>query len=73
MIIKYILNILIATDQWFNTLLLGSPDETISSRLWRNYPNSLAYKFVNLLFFWESNHCDAHIENIEDSEDAIIK
>lgn len=33
MIKKYLVNILISIDQFFNTILGGDPDETISSRL----------------------------------------
>jgi hypothetical protein len=32
---RYLLNILISLDQFGNSLLLGDPDETISSRLGR--------------------------------------
>lgn len=31
---RYILNILIAIDQFFNTLIGGYPDETISASCW---------------------------------------
>lgn len=61
----YVLNLLIAVGQGINTLCGGSPDETISSacyrfgarippksRLWR-----WAYRGVNLLFFWQVDHC----------------
>lgn len=33
---EYIKNVLISVDQLVNTLLCGRPDETLSSRLYRN-------------------------------------
>lgn len=33
---KYIKNVLISLDQLVNTVLCGRPDETLSSRLYRN-------------------------------------
>lgn len=55
---------LIAIDQLFNTILGGWPDETLSSRIWRNvsvpHPKKRwkwALWAVNHLFFWQRNHC----------------
>ena len=62
----YIENILIAFDQLINTILLGSPDETISSRLSRNRDvgfTKYGYVFVNKLFFWQDNHCKMSYES----------
>lgn len=40
MLKKYLYNILISLDQLGNTILGGDPDETISSRLGKNYRDS---------------------------------
>ncbi|MGY0399458.1 MAG: DNA helicase UvrD [Ostreibacterium sp.] len=58
------LQILIAIDQLFNTLLAGWADETLSSRSYRNAvldanPKKrwrFSYHFINALFF-NKNHC----------------
>ena len=59
---QYILNLLIAFDQLINTIFFGNPDETISSRVGRKYPNSSFARFINAIFFWQKNHV---IESIE--------
>ena len=54
---------LIAFDQFINTLVwlksegFGMADETLSARAWRLRKDSKAYKVINLLFFWQPNHC----------------
>jgi hypothetical protein len=55
-ILKYILNILLGFDHLCNALTLGDPDETISARLGRRYPESIVSKIVNILFFWQPGH-----------------
>jgi hypothetical protein len=78
-IAKWLLNILISIDQLVNTIFGGSPDETISSRLGRNYPNSVLAKFVDLLFFWQSRdkaikrHVINAIENEYAYKGAVLK
>ena len=66
--LNFLLNILIAIDQVINTVVwlksegFGLPDETLSARAWRLRNDSHAYKIINTLFFWQSNHClDAFI------------
>ena len=62
---KYVYCNLIAADQLFNAAIGGAPDETLSSRIYRNaclkpHPRrrwSMALKVVNALFFWQKNHC----------------
>ena len=62
---NWIINILISLDQLVNTIFLGYPDETVSSRAWRrategsrfwtgmrSFIDSLAY-----LIFNRVNHC----------------
>lgn len=62
---KYAINVLIAIDQLFNALFYGDPDETISSRLGKNYKDSWMKKFVDWLFKWQKKpqgHSEASIE-----------
>jgi len=53
--------VLIAIDQLGNTLLAGTPDETLSARAHRrahaSYRWRITEKMINGLFFWEPNHC----------------
>jgi len=79
MIIKYLKNVFIATDQWINAVLLGGdPDMTISSRLGRNYKGTWMAKFVDWLFSWQKREgSTSHTENAaywedDNGEDAII-
>ena len=66
----YILNILIAFDQFVNVLFLGQPDETISSRAWRcKDANSfwrMMHSLINKLFFFQKDHCHkAYLAELE--------
>lgn len=63
---NYFRGILIALDQLANTLFRGWPDETLSSRCYRwdrdgqrHWPKRL----VNLMFFWQKDHCFSAYEN----------
>ena len=56
----YAMQVLIALDQLFNTLLGGWPDETLSSRCWRwsrdgvrDWPR----RIIDALPFWKAGHC----------------
>ena len=67
---QYIINILIAFDQFINVLLLGQPDETISSRAWRCKDVSSFWKVmrmsIDLLFFFQKEHCfNAYLAELE--------
>lgn len=64
----YLLNVAIAADQAVNALLAGAPDETLSSRAHRMQLKGHRYwgwtaKAINLLFFWEADHCRAAHES----------
>ena len=66
----YILNILIAFDQFVNVLCLGQPDETISSRAWRckdaNSFWGVMHSLINKLFFFQKDHCHkAYLAELE--------
>ena len=63
----YFKNIAIAADQLANAMIAGSPDETVSSRVYRGavlaaQPTRvalLAYRVINTLFVWQDDHCRA--------------
>ena len=63
-------NFLLAIDYVGNTLLGGSPGETISARAWRNRNKSrfwgLARKGIDRLFFFDGNHCEESFQSILD-------
>lgn len=67
---QYILNLLIAFDQFINVLFLGQPDETISSRAWcckdTNSFWSFMRKLIDTIFFWQKEHCfNAYLAELE--------
>lgn len=60
------IQILIAIDQFFNTLIAGYADETLSSRAYRHKKDgSRAWPawIIDHLFFWQDEHCKASYES----------
>lgn len=51
---KYLHNLFIAVDQLFNAVIGGWPDETYSSRMWREQ-NKIRIAILD--FFFGKNHC----------------
>ncbi len=56
------MNLLIAFDQLLNALLLGSPDETLSSRAYRTEQSGKIFgrlfrPLIDTLFFFDEKHC----------------
>jgi hypothetical protein len=50
----------IALDQLFNAIAGGYADETLSARSWRLQSTKPFYYLrpvVDILFFWDKNHC----------------
>lgn len=51
----------IALNQWVNTRMGGSADETLSARAWRLRLVSVRWRLarvvIDALFFWEEQHC----------------
>jgi len=75
---KYIWNILISIDQFFNTLFGGDPDETISSRVgkWTETGKhecgikKIVYCIVhNITELFEKDHLKKHIERDEGNDE----
>lgn len=59
---SYLLNLAIALDQCANTVLLGSPDETLSSRAYRSDRDEKVFgrlfrPAIDFVFFWQERHC----------------
>ncbi len=70
---RWLRNIGIAFDQFWNAVTLGDPDETVSSRLGKaakrgNRFALLACRLLNRLF--RSEHCTEAIEQDEGGESA---
>lgn len=66
----YLLKVAIAADQFVNAVLGGQPDETISSRVWRNsikgyWYARVAVRVLDTVFGWlgDSDHCRSSYEN----------
>lgn len=60
--LQYLLNIAIWFDQGVNVFLLGSPDETLSSRAYRADRDNKIFgrvfrPIIDTLFFWQKKHC----------------
>ncbi len=63
---KYFWNILISIDQFFNTLMGGDPDETISSRAAKSRDTNVAADMLcYILDKLDANHCEDSIEEDE--------
>lgn len=59
---QYLLNNAIAFDQQVNTLLGGSPDETLSARAYRTEQHGKVFgrffrPLIDALFFFDKEHC----------------
>jgi hypothetical protein len=72
-VITYLFNLLIAVDQFFNALLGGNPDETISSRVGKKVTTSpfafVVGGWINSIFFWQKDHVKESIEHDENDVD----
>jgi len=68
---KWVWNILIALDQLANAILLGDPDETISSRAGKQqHERSWAKHLCKFLNWLDTNHCKESIEH-DEGKDAV--
>ena len=79
LVFRYFWNILISVDQFFNTVLGGDPDETMSSRFgkWLKLPHTkvrwkIAYVICRVLHVLDSGHCDKSIEE-DEGDNAVIR
>lgn len=64
---KYIWNLLISIDQFFNAVFGGDPDETISSRMGKRARkgDKLGIMVCRVLNFFDKGHCEKSIESDE--------
>ena len=61
---KWLFNVFIGLDQFANTLILGAPDETISSRCGRGYGKKWYWtKLGNCLNWLQPNHIQMAVES----------
>lgn len=80
LLLQLVFNLFLAIDQILNTVLLGHPDETLSSRLGRTKDHERYFwvspfrEFVNTLFFFDTiilpdgrkkKHCERSIMPLE--------
>lgn len=66
-------NILVAIDQFANSILGGDPDETISSRVAKRSREdcSVCYWLCRVLHWIDPNHCPDVLEADEGTRDVI--
>lgn len=71
---RYCLNLLLSVDQLANTILLGDPDETLSSRIGKGSLKGSRFCIfmAKILGFFDKNHAVKNIEKDEGS-DQITK
>ena len=72
MMIRLNNNLLLGIDQYYNVLMFGDPDETISSRDGRRWHETPWAKFINLLFWWQKDHTKNAIETDENYKRDLI-
>ena len=56
----YLFQVGLAFDQLLNAIFGGWADESLSSRSWRLFierNRPIPKNIINLIFFWQSNHC----------------
>ena len=57
----YIKNVLIGVDQLVNAVIGGWPDESLSSRSWREYVSGKRLwpkRLIDTLLWFDKNHCE---------------
>jgi hypothetical protein len=73
---KYLWNVLVALDQFINTLFGGDPDETISSRMGKHLIKHDKCPFCiflcKALNLFEKDHCIKRIE-ADEGKDQVTK
>lgn len=61
------LQVLVAIDQFVNTLLCGYADETLSARAYRHAEikkdRRWPMRVIDTLFFWQDGHCKQAYES----------
>jgi len=68
---RYLFNLIYVGDLYWNTATGGSPEETVSARLWDHYRDGWLRKSVDwvaLHGFGESDHCQKASEGTPESD-----
>lgn len=69
----YLCNLLVAVDQFLNTLAFGDPDETLSSRLMKLSSRcALCRAICRFLNRIDARHCEKSIE-LDEGKNGIIE
>lgn len=64
--IRWLHNVLVAFDQFWNTVFGGDPDETVSSRAGKaRHRNRVADTLCRILDRFDQDHCEDAIEEDE--------
>ena len=58
--------LLLVLDQLLKVVIFGgNPDITISDYVGRKYPNTLISMLIDILFWWDKDHCKESYEEDE--------
>jgi hypothetical protein len=68
----FLVNVLLSVDQFVNVLMLGDPDETISSRAGRVFPDTWWSNLIDHIMFWQTDHCHKAVETGEGKRDILF-
>lgn len=69
---RYARNVLVSIDQLVNTLFFGDPDETISSRAYKNRASKPWWCLCVLMNMLDKNHCEESVE-LDEGSDQLTK
>lgn len=73
-VVKYFWNLLVALDELCNAILLGSPEETMSSRMGKHLAKHdcpFCSFMCRLLNYIQKDHCIKSIET-DEGKDAVL-
>ena len=74
---SYLTRVAACLSQGINCVLLGgSPDQTVSARAYVNRTNTvwaLVYRIINVVFFWQEDHCRSSHQSDVDFALAVLK
>ena len=69
LVLSVVKNLLISFDQGINCIVwikndgFGAPDETLSARAWRLRNQSNAWKRIDVIMFFDPEHCRASYDS----------
>jgi hypothetical protein len=68
---EYIYRLSLATDDSLNAFMAGDYRETISSRAGRAFPNTWWCRLIDLIVWWQPDHCEKSVDPYAGKEDLI--